>query len=502
MRKPILFLGVLLSVSVLSGCNQDSSSLSNSISSESSASSLPSSSESSASSNSSDPSSSPSDSSSSSESSGSSSSSEDETLFYSINVKNPFPTAGDLSEISSQINTSPSSYFDVQGLTLTSANATKIYAAFSSTAFKFASGSGAGSLTLNFTPSIIMTSVILTVSQYGTETAQVALTNGAKSGSATVSSGVTTLNYELGSTSDSGTLTLSSQGANRFYLTGILMICGTGTPSSSSSSSSSSESSSSSSQSSSSSSSSDSYSTSYNSGEYGYNHVDPNYSGTYYSSISDALRGSTLLVTLDDLLDADSASGFSYSGLFSVFANTDADPNNLSSGKILSFYSGTPSNRADMNREHTWPNSRGGSYVEDDPHVIRPTLNSENSARGNDFFNVAPTSWDPASFNNAKYRGIAARIIFYAAVKGQEDSLKLIDATTDTWGESSHRTMGKLSTLLEWNLQYNIDATEILRNDVLATQYGHNRNPFIDDRNYGCKIWGTTNATTRTICGM
>ena len=62
--------------------------------------------------------------------------------------------------------------------------------------------------------------------------------------------------------------------------------------------------------------------------------------------------------------------------------------------------------------------------------------------------------------------------------------------------------MGKLSTLLKWNLEYDIDETEILRNDVLYEKYNHNRNPFIDDRNYACRIWGNTNSTTKEICGM
>ena len=214
--------------------------------------------------------------------------------------------------------------------------------------------------------------------------------------------------------------------------------------------------------------------------------------------------GSSLLLALDDILDADAApSGtFSYTGLANVFPYTDADPANPSSGKILSFYSGTPSVWSCMNRVHTWPNSRGGSYIGTDPHMVRPTLTSENSSRGNDFFNLSPTSWDPNTFNNAKYRGIAARIIMYCAVKAQEDSLTLIDPTNDTWGDISHRTMGKMSTLLQWNLDYDIDATELLRNDVLVSRYGHCRNPFIDDRNYGCKIWGATNSTTRSICGM
>jgi endonuclease I len=230
--------------------------------------------------------------------------------------------------------------------------------------------------------------------------------------------------------------------------------------------------------------------------------VTPNYTGAYYNSISTTLSGTSLLLALDDLLDADSASGFSYSGMASVFIKTDNDLSNP--GNLISFYSGNsasfPGNfSGNFNREHTWPNSRGGSAIENDPHVIRPTLVNENSARGNSFFNFSPTAWDPASFNNAKYRGIAARVIMYGAVKGQESGLKLVDLTTDA---TSNKSMGRLATLLEWNLTYGIDATEVQRNEALVSNWGHNRNPFIDDRNYACRIWGSTNTDTRSVCGM
>jgi len=275
-----------------------------------------------------------------------------------------------------------------------------------------------------------------------------------------------------------------------------------GTVTSSSSSSSLASSSSTSTVSSSSFSSSSAVSSSSSSTAYGYNYVTPSYTGTYYSTIADSLRDNTLLLALDDLLDPDSATGFTYTGLSTVFPYTDADPSNTSSGKILSFYSGTPSVWSSMNREHVWPDSRGGNFIETDPHMVRPTLTSENSSRGNSFYNVSPTLWDPATFGVDKYRGIAARIIMYCAVKAQENGLTLVDKTDDPYVSSWPTTMGKLSTLLLWNLTYDIDATETLRNDVLVSKYGHNRNPFIDDRNYGCKIWGNTNATTKSICGM
>lgn len=227
---------------------------------------------------------------------------------------------------------------------------------------------------------------------------------------------------------------------------------------------------------------------------YEYVYVEPNYSGTYYNQISDELRGKNLLLQLDNLLDSTShpTINFTYKGLMSeVFPYTDGKD-----GKLYAFYRGTLASSGSMNREHVWPNSRGGNYVERDPHMVRPTLTSDNSGRGNAFYNESG-NYDPGEFGAYQYRGICARIIFYCAVKAQENGLNLVDKNTDS---TSNKSMGKLSTLLKWNLEYDIDATEIQRNDVLYTKFKHNRNPFIDDRNYACKIWGDTNAETRGVC--
>lgn len=227
---------------------------------------------------------------------------------------------------------------------------------------------------------------------------------------------------------------------------------------------------------------------------YEYVYVEPNYSGTYYNQISDELRGKDLLLQLDNLLDSTShpTINFTYKGLMSeVFPYTDGKD-----GKLYAFYRGTLASSGSMNREHVWPNSRGGNYVERDPHMVRPTLTSDNSGRGNAFYNESG-NYDPGEFGAYQYRGICARIIFYCAVKAQENGLNLVDKNTDS---TSNKSMGKLSTLLKLNLEYDIDATEIQRNDVLYTKFKHNRNPFIDDRNYACKIWGDTNAETRGVC--
>ncbi len=230
--------------------------------------------------------------------------------------------------------------------------------------------------------------------------------------------------------------------------------------------------------------------------DYEYTYVEPNYSGNYYTSIDENERGDALKMSLYNLLaKTKMPSNFSYKNLWDIFPDTDGVPGR--SGYFYAFYTGKETARGEMNKEHVWPDSRGGNFAERDPHMVRPALTKDNSGRGNSFYNVG-SNYDPGSLGNNAYRGIAARIIFYCAVKYQNNGLNLVDKTTDSTGNKS---MGKLSTLLEWNLEYDIDKTEIQRNEALYTKYKWVRNPFIDDRNYACKIWGNVNSSTRAVCG-
>lgn len=222
----------------------------------------------------------------------------------------------------------------------------------------------------------------------------------------------------------------------------------------------------------------------------------------YYRNVDENATGETLLNSLANVVKADRQNSFGYKTLQdSAFKYTDVDPERPNDGYIVSFYSGTPVyGYTGMNKEHTWPNSHGGNKVENDPHVIRPTLESENSDRGNEYYAESSSNgWDPASFGNPKYRGISARIIFYAATVGKSSGLVLEDVGR-TQGTGTGNRMGKLGDLLKWNLEYPVDQSEIIRNETLDRSLSWNRNPFIDDPSYACRIWGNTNTNTQNIC--
>lgn len=188
----------------------------------------------------------------------------------------------------------------------------------------------------------------------------------------------------------------------------------------------------------------------------------------------------------------------SYSGLFSVFAYSDVGVNGTG---IRPFYHGDPESgsRSSMNREHVWPDSRGGNLMETDPQMVRPTYNADNSSRGNHFFgNEYTDEWDPASFGYAPARGEAARIIFYCATRYAKQNVYLTNNPKDDWNKV--KTMGTLKTLLEWNRTYAVTAAEIRRNESLY-DHGFARNPFIDDPSFADYIWDSNGLRTSAFEG-
>ena len=223
-----------------------------------------------------------------------------------------------------------------------------------------------------------------------------------------------------------------------------------------------------------------------------------NDAATYYNGISADLTGNSLLSALRSLNASKRQRLISYNSMSNYFSQTDPYPG----GGIRAYYSGRRVNK--LNREHVWPFSRlndpevteRGYYdIEQDMHMIRPAESSDNEERGNKYFGPENDDyyWDPGSLGKESYRGDAARIIFYSMVA--DSRLTLTESSVST----SQHAMGKLSSLLEWNIKYPATDTEKTRNEAVEGLQGH-RNPFIDNPGYACRIWGNTNDLTKAIC--
>ena len=207
-------------------------------------------------------------------------------------------------------------------------------------------------------------------------------------------------------------------------------------------------------------------------------------------NINLSLRGAEFRNALQTIMAGKRTKTTTYSNCLSLGAKAAAYPN-ASSSTFVPFYhdASLTATTSQCNREHTWPNSRGSGKEGPgaDPFIIRPTLTSENTSRGNKFYGTGSSEWDPASCGFTGARGESARVILYAATMYYKEGLSLSNNPGDA---TSLKTMGTLSTLLEWNTTYAPTQIEIQINNYLSNN-GYGRNPFVDHPEYASYIWNS-----------
>jgi hypothetical protein len=243
----------------------------------------------------------------------------------------------------------------------------------------------------------------------------------------------------------------------------------------------------------------------------------------YYAEVNQLVSSnaepSQIKAKLSEVISTD-ITRLSYSQVWTAMTATDQDPSNadniilLYSGRSIpktSNGSGAASSDGDnWNREHSWPKSRGFSGTNDEPytdiHHLRPTDISINSARGSlsydesdrALFDSEITSeTDPelrasilsqtaANFKDddsfeprVEVKGDVARMMLYMDTR-YEAGGTYIDLVLTNELAANGGTLGKICTLLQWNLADPVSDFELNRNDA-AYQYQGNRNPFIDN---------------------
>lgn len=201
---------------------------------------------------------------------------------------------------------------------------------------------------------------------------------------------------------------------------------------------------------------------------------------------------------------------------------SDADPS--IPGNIITVYKGTSVDGTYygtggdfLNREHVWAKSHG-QFGEEAPtgcdlHNLKPADGSVNVDRSNkDFDNCqatgtqhseatgcyyTSTSWEPRD----AVKGDIARIIFYMATRYEGENGDVDLEVNDEVDNSPDPFHGRLSALLEWNMQDLPDAFERNRNDVIFG-YQQNRNPFIDNPQWVNMIWDGAAANSISIADV
>lgn len=195
---------------------------------------------------------------------------------------------------------------------------------------------------------------------------------------------------------------------------------------------------------------------------------------------------SALYIALNQLMKGAHKKTNSYEDTKTLMAFTDIQSNGVPSDKISAFYSGDEvgpgwDSGATWNREHTWPNSKGGSSSSDgggvnevDIMMIRPETSSNNSSRGNKAYGVSSAYYNPNLSDTYDVRGDAARTILYVYVRwGTEES----EVLNNLWG--SDGVFESKDVLLDWMEADPVDTWEMGRNDSVQSITG-TRNVFID----------------------
>ncbi|MGG4438492.1 endonuclease [Priestia megaterium] len=225
----------------------------------------------------------------------------------------------------------------------------------------------------------------------------------------------------------------------------------------------------------------------------------------YYRTAAEK-TGNSLKTELHNIIDHHTE--LSYSAVWEALKKTDEDPANANN--VILLYTGHSQAKGtkgggvdDWNREHVWAKSHGDFGTAMGPgtdlHHLRPTDVSVNSTRGNLDFDNGGTehsealgnyfdsdSWEPRD----EVKGDVARMLFYMAVRyegdvSDEPNLEL----NNTVNNGTAPYHGKLSVLLQWNAQDPVDDRERRRNDIIYSDYQHNRNPFIDHPEWVNEIW-------------
>ena len=239
--------------------------------------------------------------------------------------------------------------------------------------------------------------------------------------------------------------------------------------------------------------------------------VTPQIPAGYYDSL-EGLSGPALKQAVQDIIANPAVVRLhSYADMWEVLRDADRNPEN--NNQIWAMYIEAPMAKLDQqntssivgkwNREHVFPQSRGGFTVAEgdtadginfwistsasntvdgvsDAHHIRAENGQENSSRGNkNFGNVTTTTtYSGYAGNFGSWKGDVARALFYMGVRFNDLNIVNGDPAELSGGNPSYQ-IGDLATLLTWNNQDPRDDFEMNRNNVVYN-WQMNRNPFID----------------------
>ena len=234
----------------------------------------------------------------------------------------------------------------------------------------------------------------------------------------------------------------------------------------------------------------------------------------YYATL-EGLSGSALKQAIQDIIANPAVvHAHNYGDIIEILKTADQSP--LNSNEVWLMYVEKPRSKLEFqdsgintgkwNREHIYPQSRGGyangtesiadgisiwlpTNADDilaghaDAHHLRAEDGAENSLRSNKDYGL--TGYNGPSGTMGSWKGDVARSVFYMAVRYNALSVVNGDIADTTVGQ-----LGDLASLLTWNTLDPSDDFEMNRNNYIYT-WQVNRNPFIDYPELANYIWGS-----------
>lgn len=234
----------------------------------------------------------------------------------------------------------------------------------------------------------------------------------------------------------------------------------------------------------------------------------------YYSSL-EGKSGAVLKQAIQDIIANPAVvHAHNYGDINTILQTADQNP--LNSNQVWLMYKEMPRSKlliqttgngvGKWNREHIYPQSRGGfsngtsdtpdginvwepasasilMHGHADAHHIRAEDATENSSRNNRDFGL--DDYNGFTGNQGSWKGDVARAVFYMSIR-----YNTLDVVNGNPADTTVGQLGDLASLLLWNMQDPADDFEMNRNNYIYT-WQVNRNPFIDYPQLANYIWGT-----------
>ncbi|CAM4023211.1 endonuclease [Flavobacterium antarcticum] len=239
----------------------------------------------------------------------------------------------------------------------------------------------------------------------------------------------------------------------------------------------------------------------------------------YYSSL-EGKSGAVLKQAIQDIIANPAVvHAHNYGDVNTILKTADQNP--LNGNEVWLMYKEIPRSKlliqttgngvGKWNREHIYPQSRGGFtngtadtpdginvweatsadvlvHGHADAHHLRAEDATENSTRNNKDFGLG--DYNGFSGNQGSWKGDVARAVFYMSVR-----YNALDVVNGNPADTTVGELGDLATLLTWNMQDPADDFEMNRNNYIYT-WQVNRNPFIDYPLLADYIWGANAGET------